>query len=93
MVIIAMLMIQQFMAMSKEERIEAGNQMDGQEKNQIMFEFARMNTSIDGKIHQSLSEQQTSQAGNETSDLLLIGSFVGVRDGIHESQALQKLFL
>ena len=42
-----MLMIQQFMAMGQEERIEAGNQMDGQEKNQIMLEFARMNTSID----------------------------------------------
>ena len=40
-------MIQQFMAMSEEERIEAGNQMDGQEKNQIMLEFVRMNTSID----------------------------------------------
>ena len=41
-----MLMIQQFMAISEEERIEAGNQMDGREKNQIMLGFARMNTSI-----------------------------------------------
>ena len=32
----------------------------------------------------------TSQAGNETSDLLLIGSIVGVGDGIHESQGVAK---
>ena len=38
---------QEFMAMSEEERIMAGNQMDEQEKNQIMLDFARINTSID----------------------------------------------
>jgi hypothetical protein len=85
---------QEFMAMSEEERIEAGNQMDEQEKNQIMLEFARMNTSIDesvAQINQSVSEQQTSQIGNETSDLLLTGSFVGVGDGIHDAQGIAKV--
>lgn len=85
---------QEFMEMSEEERIEAGNQMDEQEKNQIMLEFARMNTSIDesmAQINQSISEQQTSQIGNETSDLLLTGSFVGVGDGIHDAQGIAKV--
>lgn len=85
---------QEFMAMSEEERIEAGNQMDEQEKSQIMLEFARMNTSIDesmAQINQSISEQQTSQIGNETSDLLLTGSFVGVGDGIHDAQGIAKV--
>jgi hypothetical protein len=85
---------QEFIAMSEEERIEAGNQMDEQEKNQIMLEFARMNTSIDesmAQINQSVSEQQTSQIGNETSDLLLTGSFVGVGDGIHDAQGIAKV--
>jgi Electron transfer DM13 len=85
---------QEFMAMSEEERIEAGNQMDEQEKNQIMLEFAKMNTSIDEsmtQINQSLSEQQTSQAENETSNLLLTGSFVGVGDGIHDAQGIAKV--
>lgn len=85
---------QEFMAMSEEERIEAGNQMDEQEKNQIMLEFARMNTSIDesmAQINQSVSEQQTSQIGNETSDLLLTGSFVGVGDGIHDAEGIAKV--
>ena len=83
-----------FMAMSEEERIEAGNQMDDQEKNQIMLEFAKMNTSIDesmSQINQSLSQQQTSQTGNETSDLLLTGSFIGVGDGIHDAQGVAKV--
>ena len=74
---------QEFMAMSEEERIEAGNQMNEQEKNQILLEFAGINTSID----QSL----TSQTGNETSDLLLSGSFVGIGDGIHDAQGNAKV--
>jgi len=85
---------QEFMAMSEEERIEAGNQMDEQEKNQIMLEFTRMNSSIDEsmtQINQSLSEQQTSQTGNESSNLLLTGSFVGVGDGIHDAQGIAKV--
>jgi hypothetical protein len=85
---------QEFMAMSEEERIEAGNQMDEQERNQIMLEFARMNTSINesmAQINQSLSEQQTSQTGNETSNLLSTGSFVGVGDGIHDAQGIAKV--
>jgi hypothetical protein len=85
---------QEFMAMSEEERIEAGNQMDEQEKNQIMLEFARMNTSIDesmAQINQSSLEQQTSQTGNETSNLLLTGSFIGVGDGIHDAQGIAKV--
>ena len=85
---------QEFMAMNEEERIEAGNQMNEQEKNQIMLEFARMNTSINesmSQINQSLPEQQTSQTGNETSTLLLTGSFVGVGDGIHDAQGIAKV--
>ncbi|MGH9984611.1 MAG: DM13 domain-containing protein [Nitrososphaeraceae archaeon] len=85
---------QEFIAMSEDERIEAGNQMDEQERNQIMLEFASMNTSIDesmAQINQSLSEQQTSQTGNETSNLLSTGSFVGVGDGIHDAQGIAKV--
>jgi hypothetical protein len=85
---------QEFIAMSEEERIEAGNRMDEQERNQIMLEFARMDTSVDesmAQINQSLSEQQTSQTGNKTSDLLLTGSFVGVGDGIHDAQGIARV--
>ena len=71
---------QEFMAMSEEERIEAGNQMNEQEKNQIMLEFAGMNTSIDESMSQ----------GSETNDSLLTGSFVGVGDGIHDAQGIAK---
>jgi hypothetical protein len=72
---------QEFMAMSEQERIEAGNHMNEQEKNQIMLEFASMNTSIDESMSQ----------GNETNDSLLTGSFVGVGDGIHDAQGLAKV--
>ena len=72
---------QEFMAMSEEERIEAGNQMNEQEKNQIMLEFAGMNTSI----NESMSQ------GSETNDSLLTGSFIGVGDGIHDAQGIAKV--
>jgi Electron transfer DM13 len=72
---------QEFMAMSEQERIEAGNQMNEQEKNQIMVEFAGMNTSIDESISQ----------GSETNDSLLTGSFVGVGDGIHDAKGVAKV--
>ena len=85
---------QEFLVMSEEKRIEAGNQMNEQEKNQIMLEFAKMNTSINesmSQINQSLSQQQTSQTGNETSDLILTGSFIGVADGLHDAQGIAKV--
>ena len=72
---------QEFMAMSEQERIEAGNQMNEQEKNQIMLEFAGMNTSIDESMSQ----------GSETNDSLLTGPFVGVGDGIHDAQGVAKV--
>jgi len=64
-----MLMIQQFMAISEEERIEAGNQMDGQEKNQIMLEFARMNTSIDESMVRFISHYQNSKLRKQETKL------------------------
>ena len=72
---------EEFMVMSEQERIEAGNQMNEQEENQIMVEFAGMNTSIDESISQ----------GSETNDSLLTGSFVGVGDGIHDAQGVAKV--
>jgi hypothetical protein len=40
----------EFVAMNEEERIEAGNQMSEQEKNQIMSDFSRINKSIDESL-------------------------------------------
>jgi Electron transfer DM13 len=72
---------QEFMAMNEGERIEAGSQMNEQEKNQIMLEFAGLNTSIDEPMSQ----------GSEINDSLLTGSFVGVGDGIHDTQGVAKV--
>lgn len=86
---------QEFMTMSEDERIEAGSQMNEQEKNQVMLEFARINTSINEPMEQqtnrSSSDQQDILTGNETSNLLLTGSFVGVGDGIHDAQGIAKV--
>jgi hypothetical protein len=83
----------EFMAMSEQERIEAGSRMSQEEKNQIMLDFSRTNSSINEpmeKINQS-SKQQTSLRGNDASDMLLTGSFIGVGDGIHDAQGNAKV--
>jgi hypothetical protein len=83
----------EFMAMSEQERIEAGSRMSQEEKNQIMLDFSKTNSSINEpmkKINQS-SKQRTSLRGNDASDMLLTGSFLGVGDGIHDAQGNAKV--
>jgi Electron transfer DM13 len=88
---------QEFMAMSEGERIEAGSKMNEQEKNKIMLEFAKINASIDESRPQTnhslllSSQQQTTLTGNESSDLLLTGSFIGVGDGIHDAMGIARV--
>jgi hypothetical protein len=88
---------QEFMAMSEGERIEAGSKMNEQEKNKIMLEFAKINASIDESRPQTnhslllSSQQQTTPTGNESSDLLLTGSFIGVGDGIHDAMGIARV--
>jgi hypothetical protein len=78
----------EFMAMNEEERIEAGNQMSEEEKNQIMLDFSTTNNSIDEPVS---SDQQISQTGNGTDSMLLTGSFVGVGDGVHNAEGIAKV--
>lgn len=80
----------EFVAMSEEERIEAGNQMSEEEKNQIMLEFSRMNSSSGG-INESMEELQMSEGENVTNGISLTGSFIGAGDGIHNAQGNAKV--
>lgn len=78
----------EFVAMSEDERIGAGSQMSEEEKNQIMLEFSRMNSS---GINESMEELKISGGGNVTDGNLLTGSFIGVGDGIHDAQGNAKV--
>jgi hypothetical protein len=82
----------EFVAMSEEERIEASNQMSEEEKNQIMLEFSRMNSSSGG-INESMEELQISEGENVTNGTSLTGSFIGAGDGYIMHRETQKLFL
>jgi hypothetical protein len=83
----------EFVAMSEEDRIEAGSQMTEREKNQIMLDFSKINNSIDESMEQFVrsSEEQSSQTGNDTGSMLLTGSFVGVGDGIYDAHGDAKV--
>lgn len=80
----------EFVSMSEEERIEAGNQVSEEEKNQIMLEFSKMNSSI-STVNESMEELQISEGRNVTDGSLLAGSFIGVGDGIHNAQGNAKV--
>jgi len=79
----------EFVAMSEEERIEAGNQMSEEEKNQMMLDFSRINGT---SINETMEQLQISGTNNDTnSRVLWTGTFVGVGDGVHDAQGLAKI--
>jgi hypothetical protein len=55
--------LQAFMAMSEEERIEAGKLMSEQEKNQIMSDFSKVDKRIDESIGQVNQSSEFSEFG------------------------------
>jgi hypothetical protein len=80
---------QEFVAMSEEERIEAANQMSEEEKNQIMLDFSRINSS---NVNESMDDLQILGRENDTDNgTLLTGTFVGVGEGIHDAQGIAKV--
>lgn len=81
----------EFVVMSEEERIEAGNQMSEEEKNQIMLEFAGINNS--SSVNETMEELQVSEGvGNDTDgSALLTGTFIGVGDGVHDAQGIARV--
>jgi len=80
----AMQQFEEFMAMTEEQRMERGQQMNPEEKEAIMEAAAQTNgTTVD----EPLTEQMTSAPAQYS----LAGTFVGVNDGIHNAEGRAKV--
>jgi hypothetical protein len=76
---------QEFMSMnSEEERVEKGQQMTTEEKNAILRGAAQINGN-------TVNENMTEAAATLGQASLLIGTFIGVNDGIHNAEGLAKV--
>jgi hypothetical protein len=71
-----------FMAMTEEQRLEKGQQMSPEEKDMIMKAAAETNDDlVNENMTKAMDGQQT----------IVVGTFVGVNDGIHNAQGLVKV--
>jgi hypothetical protein len=74
--------VQNFMNMTEEQRIQAAKNMTQEEKEMIMNDFSKQNTTVD----QNMSG---TSMPNDTKPL--VGNFVGSGDGFHKAEGLAKV--
>ena len=74
---------QRFMNMSEDERIEAANNMTQKQKEMIM--------SVAAKDNNTVSENLSVAIMSTSSNITLIGNFVGAGDGFHNAEGVAKI--
>jgi len=72
---------QEFMNITEEQRVEAAKNMTQEEKQKIMIEFSKQNSTID--------EDMSAAMTNNTKPLM--GNFVGSGDGFHKAEGVAKV--
>jgi len=73
--------IQNFMNMTEEQRVQAAENMTQQEKQTVMNEFSKQNSTV--------NENMTTPMVNNTKPLM--GSFVGAGDGFHNVEGVAQV--
>lgn len=73
---------QNFMNMTEEQRIQAAKNMTQEEKNMLMSEFAKQNSTVE----ENMSE--TPEPGNAKPKM---GNFVDAGDGFHKAEGVAKV--
>jgi hypothetical protein len=74
--------LEKFMAMTEEQRLEKGQKMSPEEKDMIMKASAETNGDL---VNENMTEAMDGQ------QTILVGTFVGVNDGIHNAQGSAKV--
>ena len=85
---------QKFITMSEEEKLDTAKQMSPEEREEIMTTASKINNSVNesmDQIPQQQQQQQQTQNTITTASTLRTGSFVGVRDGIHNAEGEAKV--
>jgi hypothetical protein len=73
--------VQKFMNMTEGERVQAAKNMTQEEKQMVMNEFSKQNSTV--------SENMSTAMKNNTKPLM--GNFVGSGDGFHKVEGLAKV--
>ena len=74
---------QKFMQLDENDRAEIGKQMTNEQKNAIML--------ISSKINNTVTEAANYYEAVNNNSNFLVGSFVGVNDGIHNANGFAKI--
>lgn len=85
---------QKFISINEEERMQAAKQMSTQERDEIMSSAARVNNSINEPMNQTQAQAQEEQErtlNTTTQNVLRVGSFIGIGDGIHNAEGIAKI--
>lgn len=73
--------IQNFMNMTEEQRVQAAENMTQEEKQVVMNEFSKQ----DSTVNENMSATMTNNAKS------LMGNFVGAGDGFHDAEGVAKV--
>ncbi|HKG89387.1 MAG TPA: DM13 domain-containing protein [Nitrososphaeraceae archaeon] len=86
---------QKFITMSEEEKLDTAKQKSPEEREEIMTTASKINNSVNESMDQIPQQQQQQQQQTQntitTASTLRTGSFVGVRDGIHNAEGEAKV--
>ena len=72
--------VQNFMNMTEEQRIQAAKNMTQEEKQKVMNEFSKQNSTVDENMSATMKNKKT-----------LTGNFVGSGDGFHKAEGIAKV--
>jgi len=74
--------VQNFMNMTEEQRIQAAKNMTEKEKEMVMNEFSKQNSTVNENMSETTMPKDTKP---------LMGNFVDAGDGLHKAQGVAKV--
>ena len=82
---------QQFMNLTEDGRIQAGESMSQLEKDSIMIMAAKKNSTVNESIETEVGAGAVAGQDTATFPNMLSGNFIGVNDGIHNAEGVTKV--
>ena len=83
--------VQNFMNMTEEQRIQAAQNMTQNEKEMVMNEFSKQNSTVDENMSDTTAPENMSDTTAPEDVKPLMGNFVDVGDGFHMVEGVAKV--
>ncbi len=77
-----------FSMMTENERAEVAENMSASQKNELMIQYANLDSNTTNIIYESMNETVNFSKPNNS---LISASFIGVNDGIHNAEGTAKI--